>query len=760
MTKPLLDEPGIRPGTVEVRPYQDQLTEAAWAHDHLVVLPTGLGKTILAARVFARAWQQGAKRLVLVAPTKPLCEQHAKSLQTLLDEEIGTHVHAVTGSLRPSKREELYGGRSILCCTPQVLQNDILHGMLDDGVDWIVYDEAHRTSGDYPYAFLASHLLKVKPDHRRMALTASPGADAKRVFALLEALGLRNVEVRVDTDPDVSPYIHETQVLWETLPLPAQAQRVNQRLEAMMQDRVRKLRDLKVWKGVGPGKPSKRALLDLQSELQRRLKATQGRPDLYQGLSLQAQCMKLHFASELATTQGLQAFRMWVEKLQNTVESGEKSSKADQALLRDPRLMQAYTIAGLDREEDPKLDRIHQLVSDALLESPDRKILLFANYRATGEVILESLAPMPQVRGLVFTGQSKRGDTKGMTQKEQQAAIEQFRSGEVNVLIATSVAEEGLDVPGADLVIFYEPLASEIRTIQRRGRTGRHEEGRVHVLMTKGTADEAAYWSAKRKEEEMVRQLQTLRRSLSARSPSTPMREPGRPSLDQFQSTTSSERAAARPVGQGPRVVVDKREGASSVVTKLFDAGANLEHRTLDVGDYIVSDRVLIERKTLSDLEASLLDGRLWDQIKAMQAYPKPVMILEGEGVPTRIAPEAYWGTLATVAQDFGVSLLRTLSSAETAQAILSIAKREQNREGRSIAIRHAPAPKDPQEQPVYILAGFPGIEDKLARRLLQHFGTLRGVLSASLEDLQAVEGIGPEKAQTLLTLLDARFGA
>ena len=99
-----------------------------------------------------------------------------------------------------------------------------------------------------------------------------------------------------------------------------------------------------------------------------------------------------------------------------------------------------------------------------------------------------------------FVGQAAKEGDKGLTQKQQLSIINDFKAGKFNVLIATSVAEEGLDIPSTDLVVFYEPIPSEIRAIQRRGRTGRKMAGKVIILITKGTPDEGYYWASKRKE--------------------------------------------------------------------------------------------------------------------------------------------------------------------------------------------------------------------------------------------------------------------
>jgi Fanconi anemia group M protein len=113
-----------------------------------------------------------------------------------------------------------------------------------------------------------------------------------------------------------------------------------------------------------------------------------------------------------------------------------------------------------------------------------------------------------------FVGQASKKDDAGLSQKDQSELIEKFRSGSIQILVATSVAEEGLDIPAVDLVIFYEPIPSEIRFIQRKGRTGRARVGEAVVLMTKGTSDIASANTSKRKLDKMRRLLAKLNSEL------------------------------------------------------------------------------------------------------------------------------------------------------------------------------------------------------------------------------------------------------
>ena len=131
------------------------------------------------------------------------------------------------------------------------------------------------------------------------------------------------------------------------------------------------------------------------------------------------------------------------------------------------------------------------------------KFIIFSEIRHTASLIVEKLDKVNGAKPVRFVGQGSREGDKGMTQKQQKAILDQFRNGDYNILVATSVGEEGLDIPSTDAVIFYEPVSSAIRLIQRRGRTGRNRPGEVFIFVTLGSRDEAALWSSRGKEQQM-----------------------------------------------------------------------------------------------------------------------------------------------------------------------------------------------------------------------------------------------------------------
>jgi superfamily II DNA/RNA helicase len=137
------------------------------------------------------------------------------------------------------------------------------------------------------------------------------------------------------------------------------------------------------------------------------------------------------------------------------------------------------------------------------------RVLIFTQYRDTARHIVEVLSENG-IKASRFVGQAKRQGDPGMKQDEQSSILDSFRNGDFDVLVATSIAEEGLDIPEVDLVIFYEPIPSEIRYIQRRGRTGRKSAGTVMILAAKETIDERHLNASKRRVQKMKQILSSL----------------------------------------------------------------------------------------------------------------------------------------------------------------------------------------------------------------------------------------------------------
>ena len=231
---------------------------------------------------------------------------------------------------------------------------------------------------------------------------------------------------------------------------------------------------------------TKSDLLQLQAELRGRIAHGERDFVVWNSISLLAEVMKVYHALELLETQGINALHKYFEKLVS--ESRTSKSKAIHSIMSDYNFRTAMIKAGIlyeEKVEHPKLIELHKIIRHEIDQDNNAKIMIFNQYRDNALNIVEKLNDIENVKAKIFVGQQKKGET-GLSQKQQKQLLDDFRNGMFNVLVATSIGEEGLDIPKVDLVVFYEPIPSAIRSIQRRGRTGRQEKGRVIILMVKG----------------------------------------------------------------------------------------------------------------------------------------------------------------------------------------------------------------------------------------------------------------------------------
>ncbi|HID74105.1 MAG TPA: hypothetical protein EYP43_03545, partial [Thermoplasmata archaeon] len=500
--------------------------------------------------------------------------------------------------------------------------------------------------------------------------------------------------------------------------------------------------------------------------------------------------------------QGMDALRTYMRKLEEEAAS-RGGSKASRKIVSHPAFIEAREL--LPQEVDhPKMEALERIVHNQLADNPDSRIIVFTHYRETAELVTERLNADPIIGAVRFVGQTCRGEDRGLSQKRQVEIIEAFKRGEYNVLVATSVAEEGLDIPSTDLVVFFEPVSSEIRTIQRRGRTGRRRVGRVVILISGGTRDEAYYWSSTRKERNMKAELDRIRRMLregvmaegggaeTRTATGPPEGADGRP--DDDGTTIPDDPTTTRPasplddlMARGARdagavaraesseevqksqatldryavdirIIADMREFRSPVVKEISRHGILVEGRQLEVGDYILSSRLAVERKTAEDLAASIVDGRLFQQMKALaSAYPTPVIIVEGAVFSTRVPETALMGALGALVVDFRIPVINTSSPDETAALLVAMAKREAKGR-RTPAVRPGRVSRDPEDRKQYVIEGLPNVSGVLARRLLEHFGSVRAVMNATEEELMQVKGLGRMKAAGIVRILEEEW--
>lgn len=727
----------------EPRLYQQTIFATAVKYNTLVVLPTGMGKTNVFLMLAAQRMRQyPGSKILLIGPTKPLIEQYL--LVFTKHFEIDTGKMAVfTGNVHPEKRAELWKSCTIFFSTPQGLENDIISGKIDlREVSLLGIDEAHRAVGDYAYVFVAKQYMKLASHPRILALTASPGSEIEKITEVVKNLHIEEIEVRVDDDPDVKPYVMEVDIKWVYVKLPESFRELQKYLKDFLHERLQKLKKWGILQRADTSIVSKKDLLSLQAQLRGR--AMQGEKDfvIWNAISILAEVMKVYHALELLESQGVVSLYMYLNKLEH--ESYSSKIRAMKNIVSDLNFRSALIKCQslYDKKvKHPKLESLKEMVSKEITESKEAKIIIFNQYRDNAADIVENLNFIEGVKARLFIGQTKKND-KGMSQKQQKEMLDSFRVSEFNVLVATSIGEEGLDIPKVDLVIFFEPIPSAIRHIQRKGRTGRQDKGRVVILVAENTRDVGYKWAAHHKEKQMYSNLKHLKKTLSYVLGSRKDAP-----LDTF---VQEEKI---------KIFADYREKGSGVIKQLIDMGAAISLSTLEVADYILSNRVGVEFKTAEDFVSSIIDGRLMEQVKELKrSYERPIIVIEGiEDLYSirNVHPNAIRGMIANIIVSYGIPIIQTKTQLETASLLYIIAKREQDEFHKDFMPHAEKRVTDTRWLQEYIISSLPGIGATLAKPLLSHFRTIKNIVNASIEELMKVEGIGKKKAEEIARILD-----
>ncbi len=486
----------------EPRAYQLNIAQSIYdGSNTLVILPTGLGKTLIAVLAIAKALYEG-KRALMLAPTKPLSEQHSETLKKLLNiDEKG--IALLTGSIKAKERLQAESEAKVIVATPQTIANDLKSARLsmkDFGL--AVFDECHKAIGKYAYTYVADECLL--NNMQVIGLTASPGSNPKKISQLINTLGIEKIEMRVSSDADVSPYVMDktTKVIY--LENNAVIASIMQKLKAVIDEHLAKLYS----HGLSPFRNfeniPKRRLLELGDTISK----IEAKNFMFMAMHNYIYVIDLAHAYELVSTEGLYPFVSYFESL----ASREQKSKALQGILSNKDVNDAVNLARQaigNGMEHPKMFMVLKLLKE---DFNGKTVIVFAQYRSTLKRLVE-LMNANGINARVFMGKKD-----GITLESQQKVISDFRAGKFNVLAATSIGEEGLDIPSVDAVIFYEPIASEVRAIQRRGRAGRIKSGSIVILVAKGTKDVAYLMASSFREMRMKNAVEKAANSLKKKN--------------------------------------------------------------------------------------------------------------------------------------------------------------------------------------------------------------------------------------------------
>ncbi|WKT39215.1 Helicase superfamily 1/2, ATP-binding domain [Fusarium oxysporum f. sp. vasinfectum] len=484
-----------------IRNYQFSIVKNSLFNNTLVALPTGLGKTFIAATVMLNfyRWTKKAK-LVFVAPTKPLVAQQVDACYNIAGIPR-SETTLLTGDIPPALRVDEWESRRVFFMTPQTLLNDISHGYADPkSIALLVIDEAHRAVGEYAYAKVTKLIRRFSKSFRVLALTATPGSKIETVQEVIDNLGISHCEIRTEDSIDIRQYVHQRNIEQVVLDPSDEMVLVSELFTKALKPMTDKLSSQNIWFGRSPMAITAYGLMQSQREwfASRGRHANQGVQHMMRAVF--SVLTSIAHSIKLLNFHGIKPFYDNLVDLRSEQEGrGEKGSKYKRQLIQDSNFQEMMDkISKWLRTEGfvghPKLTALADTVLNHFMDQSDNsatRVIVFSEYRDSAEDIVRMLNKhQPLIKASVFVGQAdgKRGE--GMKQAQQIEAINRFKKGDFNVLVATSIGEEGLDIGQVDLIVCYDSSASPIRMLQRMGRTGRKRAGNIVLLLMRGKEED------------------------------------------------------------------------------------------------------------------------------------------------------------------------------------------------------------------------------------------------------------------------------
>ena len=487
----------VYPAHIPERRYQLYAISRALFSNTLVCYPTGLGKTLIAAVVMHNffRWFPESK-VVFIAPTKPLVAQQMKACHKFmgLDESA---ISEMTGKASGENRKVVWNDKEVRVyfCTPQTFWNDVKRGICPyDRISCVVVDECHRATGQADIVKAVKDMRNVKQcKFRVLGLSATPGSSHEQVQEVIDSLGISTLVFKDETDQDVAPYVHNkrSEVVVVNPDCAGNASRCM--LMATLQRIVGDLSSKGHYYGVADAERVTRFAM------QNAKKACKKSTWTVAGQFIQAQILadlrdQLDGYGPKTALSFLQS-KMVEEKHLKSLHSS------------DPQF--AHFVASLQRAQgsNPKLEKLKKILHEFFTSDPGRtatrtagavgplavrRAIIFASLRDGVASIVDALETMsPLVRAKMFIGQGGGGKGQtGMKQSEQKQVLADFSTGACNLLVATCIGEEGLDIPNVDLIVCFDAISSPTRALQRQGRTGRHGDGRIIYLVTAGQEED------------------------------------------------------------------------------------------------------------------------------------------------------------------------------------------------------------------------------------------------------------------------------
>ena len=500
------------------REYQLQITETALNYNTLVSLPTGLGKTLIAAVVlynYYRWFPEG--KVLFLAPTLPLVHQQVEACYNIMGlPAVDTAI--LTGRINGQQRLEWWMTRRVFYATPQTVQRDLVGTgppLFAKQIVCVVLDEAHKASGDYAYTKVIDLLEASGAKFRIVGLSATPGTSIKAINQVVQALRSVKVEARTEEDDSVKQYLHnkETEVIIvKKNTSQIEAEREIGRILTPIMERLRREGGSRL---SGYSTVSSYQLFLAKDELQKRGKMNGALFGFFHAAS-----KLIEIRNDARHSLGIVKTKML--RLQAQPQKGILSTivKGDEFKALLQMVVDATTPnSQASIRNNPKLTKLTELLGEHFRRAKacekSSRAIVFSQFRdSVSEIVdvLKEFTPMIRPRHFVGQGKPPKGDTgkrlAGMKQSEQQQAIKLFRENHFNVLVCTCIGEEGLDIGEVDLIVNYDTQRSPIRSIQRNGRTGRKRDGRVVCLLTEGE-EESKYKKSKQDQKTLFRALRS-----------------------------------------------------------------------------------------------------------------------------------------------------------------------------------------------------------------------------------------------------------
>lgn len=495
---------------ISPREYQKRIFDVCKEKNCLVVLPTGLGKTLISLMLsIERLRSFPGEKILFLAPTKPLVEQHLNYFKKHLP-ELFADMQLFTGQINSEKRKKIWQTAEIIFSTPQCIANDLKNNLYDlKDVCLLVEDEAHKCLKNYDYNYVAKAYSKQGINQRIVGLTASPGSEESKIKDICKNLSIEAVELRTRNSDDVKDYLQKLEFEKIMLDLPKEFEDMGNSLRKILKTYIDELKSRKLLYA----RPTKTELIKLQKKISGLLARGNKNFNYFLGASACAQAIKMQHALELLETQTLNGFNKYLENLSH--QASKKQSKGVIKLVKKPDFIFTFHKSKMllkKNIEHPKIKKLIEVIKIEKAKNEKIRIIVFTQFRETAQTISKEINKN-QIKSKIFVGQAKKEST-GMNQKEQKKIIEEFSAGKIEVLCATCIGEEGLDIPEVNSVIFYEPVPSAIRTIQRTGRTARLMEGKLIILLTRNTKDEISYYVSKHRERKMHSAIDSIKKQL------------------------------------------------------------------------------------------------------------------------------------------------------------------------------------------------------------------------------------------------------